>query len=106
MDTGLNFEAIKAALEEAEWQEDEEPDRKVRRIFLGTVFALTPSGKYYMPWACSNVTETEAKQDEKWMEEVEAELAKFDAYLTSSGGDPCDLFAEQTQDKEGEDDDG
>ena len=24
--------------------------------FLGTVFALTPSGKYYMPWACSNVT--------------------------------------------------
>ena len=25
------------------------------REFLGTVFALYPSGKYYMPWACSNV---------------------------------------------------
>ena len=26
-----------------------------RRIFLGTVFGLCPSGKYYMPWAYSNV---------------------------------------------------
>jgi len=27
----------------------------VGRCYLGTVFALCPSGKYYMPWACSNV---------------------------------------------------
>lgn len=27
----------------------------VRCIYIGTVFNLTPSGKYYMPWACSNV---------------------------------------------------
>jgi hypothetical protein len=100
MDTGLNFEAIKAQLEEAEWEKCEEPDREVRRIFLGTVFALTPSGKYYMPWACSNVTEAEADEDVQWREAVEAELAKFDAYLTSGEGDPCDLFAEQIRDKE------
>jgi hypothetical protein len=24
-------------------------------VWLGTIFALTPSGKFYMPWACSNV---------------------------------------------------
>jgi hypothetical protein len=24
-------------------------------LYLGTVFSLTPSGKYYMPFACSNV---------------------------------------------------
>lgn len=27
----------------------------VGQAYLGTVFALTPSGKYYMPFACSNV---------------------------------------------------
>jgi hypothetical protein len=24
-------------------------------VFLGTVFGIMPSGKYYMPWACGNV---------------------------------------------------
>jgi hypothetical protein len=24
-------------------------------VWLGTIFGLTPSGKFYMPWACSNV---------------------------------------------------
>lgn len=100
MNTGLDFEAIKAELEKAEWQEGEEPDQEVRRVFLGTIFALTPSGKYYMPWACSNVTEEEAEQDEEWREAVEAELEKIDACLASGEGDPCDLFAEQYRDKE------
>jgi hypothetical protein len=27
----------------------------VRRVYLGTVFGLTPSHKFYMPFACSNV---------------------------------------------------
>jgi hypothetical protein len=27
----------------------------VGQAYIGTVFALIPSGKYYMPWACSNV---------------------------------------------------
>ena len=96
----LNYEALKAELEKAEWQESEEPDQEVRRVFLGTVFALMPSGKFYTPWACSNVTEEEAEEDEEWRKAVEAELDKFDAYLISGEGDPCDLFAEQYRDKE------
>lgn len=28
---------------------------KERRLFLGTIFGLTPSGKFYAPFACSNV---------------------------------------------------
>lgn len=100
MNTGLKFDAIKVELEKAEWEQDEEPDREVRRIFLGTVFALAPSGKYYMPWACSNVTEEEAEEDEKWRDAVEAELNKFDAHIASGEGDPCDLFAEQYREKE------
>lgn len=55
----LNFDPdlVKAALEEMPWEKDndfaEEP--LSRRIFIGTVFALCPSGKYYTPWASSNV---------------------------------------------------
>ena len=33
-----------------------EPDDDGRKwVFLGTVMSLTPSGKFYTPWACSNV---------------------------------------------------
>ena len=51
---GINWDAVAEQLREQEW-ERVEPDVEERRVFLGTVFALTPSGKYYTPWACSNV---------------------------------------------------
>jgi len=54
IETGLNLQAIRDALNFETW-EQVEPDREERRVYLGTVFALTPSGKYYMPYACSNV---------------------------------------------------
>ncbi len=38
-----------------EW-EDNDDDMQVRRVFIGTVFDLLPSGKYYQPFACSNVS--------------------------------------------------
>jgi hypothetical protein len=58
MNTDLNLQAIRAALDEEPWEEDPEDDStEVRRIFLGTVFALTPSGKFYTPFACGNVAE-------------------------------------------------
>lgn len=100
--TGLDYEAIKEQLEEAEWDRDlgDPEGGEVRRVFLGTVFALCPSGKYYTPWACSNVTEEEAERDNAWYEEVEAELEKFDASLVHGEGDPCDLFAEQYREVE------
>lgn len=57
----LNFDPdqAKSMLEALPW-EPAEPfldgdATHMRRIFLGTVFRLCPSGKYYMPWACSNV---------------------------------------------------
>ena len=56
MDTGLNMQRIRAALDTEPWEDDEEGEGQVRRIYLGTVFTLTPSGKYYLPFACSNVT--------------------------------------------------
>jgi hypothetical protein len=55
--------------------------------------ALCPSGKYYTPFACSNVTDAEAEADEEWYEAAKAGLEAIGASLESGDGDPCDLFA-------------
>lgn len=65
---------------------------KIGLCFLGTVFNLTPSGKYYMPWACSNVTEAEALQDELWYEALEEIANEYEMFVTSGEGDPCNIF--------------
>lgn len=52
----LDVTAIQRELEKEDWEPDpEERGREVRRVWLGTVFGLTPSGKFYAPFACSNV---------------------------------------------------
>ena len=96
----FNVKALRAELDAEDWQEDDEPEREVRRLYLGTVFALTPSGKYYTPWACSNVTEEEAERDSDWFEQAEEELETIGCYLVSGEGDPCDLFVEEYRDRE------
>lgn len=53
--TNINWEAVKKEMETAEWQDAFDGDRQEKYVFLGTVFALTPSGKYYTAFACSNV---------------------------------------------------
>ena len=50
----LNIGAILKAMEDADIVEDFDGNPK-KSLYLGTVFSLTPSGKYYMPWACSNL---------------------------------------------------
>lgn len=55
----FDVEAIRRILDEKEWEEaDENTDSygQVRRVWLGTVLGVTPSGKVYAPFACSNVT--------------------------------------------------
>jgi hypothetical protein len=91
MDTGIDAKALREEIEGLDWHLTS--DGWERGVYLGTVFALTPSGKYYTSWACGNVTEEEAALDEEWYEAVEEQLAKQDLYLTSGEGDPCDLFA-------------
>ena len=65
---------------------------KEQHLYLGSVLDITPSGKYYMPWACSNVTEEEAYNDEAWWEEMDALAEKHGCFLTSGEGDACDVF--------------
>ena len=57
---GFNLSVIRRELDGETWeQDDDNTDIDVRRVYLGTVFSLTPSGKFYMPFACSNVTPCE-----------------------------------------------
>lgn len=93
----------------------------IESTFLGTVFSVMPSGKYYMPWANSNVDlcprckgngcdycgglgSREAHEDEIMQEALEAEAGKLGCYVESGEGDPCDLFlcrvVEQEEDDE------
>jgi hypothetical protein len=53
----FNWEAIAAELETTDWEADLDGDdsRQMRGVYLGSIFALTPSGKFYLPFACSNV---------------------------------------------------
>lgn len=77
--------------------------------YLGSVFGLLPSGKYYTPFASSNVDacsrckgegckhcgymgSREAYEDSLWYEYMESALSKHGCILESGEGDPCDLF--------------
>lgn len=64
----------------------------VMRCFLGTVFSLTPSGKYYTAFASGNVTDEEIAKDQLWWERMEDEAAGFDTWIESGEGDPCDIY--------------
>jgi len=97
----FNLDNLKAELAAAEVEPS--PDGSSRRVFLGTVMDLMPSGKFYTPWACSNVSDEEAEEDEAWREQAEEELGSIGAVLESGEGDPCDLFAVQYVEEENED---
>ena len=100
-------------------------DEKIQLVFLGTVFALAPSGKYYMPWACNNLTvcpecqgelskvdtcdhchglgSREAYEDSVFYEYLNEYAEQHDCWIMSGEGDPCDLFLGRNVEEEGDD---
>ena len=59
--------------------------------FLGTVFSLMPSGKFYVPWS-SNITRKEAHRDEQYMSALEYIASDHGGWIESGASDPCDIF--------------
>jgi len=51
---GFDPQAVRALADQEDW-ESSEPGRERRSVGLGSVMSLTPSGKYYMPFACGNL---------------------------------------------------
>jgi hypothetical protein len=97
MTTGINWEAVVAEMQVSPWWQIE-PDRAERSVFLGTVQALYPSGKFYTYWARSHVSTEELEADEAFHEQLEAEAEQRGLYITSGEGDPCDVFAAEARD--------
>ncbi len=100
---------------------------KVQSVFLGTVLDLMPSGKFYLPFACSNVAPCprckgtgkhskypqscdfcqgtgtrEGIEDEHMNEALERVAESYGCFIESSEGDPCDLFLVQALNHEAE----
>jgi hypothetical protein len=89
----LDWDALKEdALRPENTYFDESSAKYIGCSFLGSVMVLTPSGKFYTPWACSNVTEDEAHEDEDYWEALERIAADHDGWIESGEGDPTDIF--------------
>jgi len=90
----LNLKEIQRELDHAEVESDRDGNRW-RTIHLGSVLNLSPSEKFWTPWAGGNVTCEEAEADVEWFDELEAELATIDAFPHTSEGDGCDIMITQ-----------
>lgn len=54
IELGFDPQAVRGLVDREDWEPDE-PGRERRAVGLGSVMSLTPSGKYYMPFACGNL---------------------------------------------------
>lgn len=111
----LDLEKIVKELED-EGTIEEIDGRTFKSIYIGKVFDIYPSGKYYTPFAASNLEpcpicegsgqyngeceycggygSREALLDEIFHDKLEEELEKYGITLTSGEGDPTDVFAQ------------
>jgi hypothetical protein len=48
---------LRALLDKEAWEDTDDPSLRARCVGLGSIMAITPSGKVYTPFACSNVRE-------------------------------------------------
>ena len=71
---------------------EESDEQYIGRTFLGTVFALAPSGKYYMPWT-TNQTAKDEIRDQAFYEALDTVADEHDLWIENGEGDPCDIFA-------------
>lgn len=83
---------IKEAIDQASWGKtktdaldnltwDSDNQQVIGRSMLGSIFSITPSGKFYTPFACSNVSEDEASLDEYFHEYLETVASNHDMFI-------------------------
>jgi hypothetical protein len=62
----------------------------VGMYFIGKVYNLFPSNKFYAPW--SAVSEADVDKDQRYATALEAVARAHDGWVESGEGDPTDLF--------------
>ena len=73
--------------------DDDFNDCKYASLYVGSVLNLYPSGKFYTPWACSNIENVrEALLDECYREALESKLDSLGLWMQSGEGDFLDVF--------------
>jgi len=90
-----------AIVKECQTEMEEDPDdeyQMIGRCFLGTVFAIMPSGKYYMPWT-TNQTYFDMVKDATFYEILEKVAEEHGLFIESGEGDPCDMMACMVKEK-------
>ncbi len=96
VDSGYTFAEDGEILEGPDAEVHEGPGLSDERLYgssyLGTVMALTPSGKFWMPWSSSHLTSLEKRRDSAWFTALFHAAAKHDGWIEHGEGDPCDLF--------------
>ena len=72
-------------------QQPEGADEEYGCHYLGTVFGIMPSGKFYMPWT-SNQTRSDEVKDSCYWDALNAIAGEHGCWVENGEGDPCDLF--------------
>ena len=90
--TGIDWDRVQAALDSEGQEYTDECGNRIKSLFLGSVFSLTPSGKYYTPFAAGNVEPEEAEADQAWFAAVDQEASQHGLSVQSAEGNPSDLL--------------
>lgn len=73
--------------------DDDFNDCKYAALYIGSVLSIFPSGKFYTPFANSNIENVrEALIDECYREALESKLDSLGLWMESGEGDPLDTF--------------
>lgn len=89
----INWNEVKRMVDNADVEVHHEADELgalVQGIFLGTIMALTPSGKVYAPW--SSVADSTRTKDAIWWSNNERAANARNLTLEISEGDGCDIL--------------
>ncbi len=76
----LDIEKIRQQLDEADIYEDYDGN-KIQTIYIGDVRDMTPSGKVYMPFACSNLTPCERCKGKGYIKNKNGQKKKYEQTL-------------------------
>jgi len=88
--TSWDWEGLKKDLEKAEYV-NENDGNPYSSLYIGTVFEIMPSGKYWMFWT-TNQSYFDMIRDSLYREIMEEIAEENNMWIENGEGDPCDLF--------------